>query len=86
MSFARPSRRYSDMMHITQVATVFVPVSDQDAALDFYVNTLGFEQRADFAYADGERWVEVGAARRGDAGRRSRGRARAARPGSRPGS
>ena len=38
---------------------MFVPVSDQDAALEFYVNTLGFEQRVDFAYADGERWVEV---------------------------
>jgi catechol 2,3-dioxygenase-like lactoylglutathione lyase family enzyme len=48
------------MTHITHVGPVFVPVSDQDAALDFYVNTLGLEQRADFAYADGERWVEVG--------------------------
>jgi catechol 2,3-dioxygenase-like lactoylglutathione lyase family enzyme len=48
------------MTHITQLATVFVPVSDQDAALEFYVNTLGFEQRVDFPYADGERWVEVG--------------------------
>ena len=48
------------MTHITHVGPVFVPVSDQDAALDFYVNTLGFEQRVDFAYADGERWVEVG--------------------------
>lgn len=48
------------MTYITHVGPVFVPVSDQDAALDFYVNTLGFEQRVDFAYADGERWVEVG--------------------------
>ena len=48
------------MTHITHVGPVFVPVSDQDAALAFYVNTLGFEQRVDFAYADGERWVEVG--------------------------
>jgi catechol 2,3-dioxygenase-like lactoylglutathione lyase family enzyme len=48
------------MTHITQLATVFVPVSDQGAALEFYVNTLGFEQRVDFPYADGERWVEVG--------------------------
>jgi catechol 2,3-dioxygenase-like lactoylglutathione lyase family enzyme len=47
------------MTHITQVATVLVPVSDQDRALAFYVETLGFEQRADFEYADGERWVEV---------------------------
>jgi len=47
------------MTHFKQVITVFVPVSDQGAALAFYVNTLGFEQRADFSYADGERWVEV---------------------------
>jgi catechol 2,3-dioxygenase-like lactoylglutathione lyase family enzyme len=45
--------------HITQAATVIVPVSDQDRALDFYVEVLGFEKRADFRYADGERWVEV---------------------------
>jgi catechol 2,3-dioxygenase-like lactoylglutathione lyase family enzyme len=47
------------MPQITQVATVYVPVSDQDRALAFYVERLGFEQRADFDYADGERWVEV---------------------------
>ena len=57
--FAGPVRSASGMTHFKQVITVFVPVSDQGAALDFYVNTLGFEQRADFAYAGGERWVEV---------------------------
>ena len=46
-------------MHVTQVATVMVPVTDQDRALAFFVDTLGFEKRADFEYADGERWVEV---------------------------
>jgi catechol 2,3-dioxygenase-like lactoylglutathione lyase family enzyme len=45
--------------HITQAATVIVPVSDQDRSLRFYVETLGFEQRTDFTYAGGERWVEV---------------------------
>jgi catechol 2,3-dioxygenase-like lactoylglutathione lyase family enzyme len=44
---------------ITKVATVYIPVSDQDRALEFYVGTLGLEQRADFEYADGARWVEV---------------------------
>jgi catechol 2,3-dioxygenase-like lactoylglutathione lyase family enzyme len=44
---------------ITQAATVIVPVRDQDRAIAFYVETLGFEVRSDFAYADGERWVEV---------------------------
>src|SRR4051794_4286193 len=40
-------------------ATAFVPVSDQERALAFYVQTLGFGQGTDFTYADGERWLEV---------------------------
>ena len=44
---------------ITQVGTVFVPVSDQERALEFYVGTLGFEKRVDFTYGGGLRWVEV---------------------------
>jgi catechol 2,3-dioxygenase-like lactoylglutathione lyase family enzyme len=43
----------------TQVATVFVPVADQERALRFYVDTLGFEKRVDFVYGDAVRWVEV---------------------------
>jgi catechol 2,3-dioxygenase-like lactoylglutathione lyase family enzyme len=45
--------------HITHTSTVIVPVADQDRAIEFYVDTLGFEKRAEFPYADGERWVEV---------------------------
>lgn len=45
--------------HMTQVATVFVPVADQDRALSFYVDTLGFEKRADFVYGESHRWIEV---------------------------
>ena len=45
--------------HITQVGTVIVPVSNQDRALDFYLDTLGFEKRIDTPYGEGERWVEV---------------------------
>jgi catechol 2,3-dioxygenase-like lactoylglutathione lyase family enzyme len=44
---------------IRQVGTVFVPVADQDRALKFYVEKLGFEKRADFAYGEGSRWIEV---------------------------
>jgi catechol 2,3-dioxygenase-like lactoylglutathione lyase family enzyme len=44
---------------IKHVGTVIVPVSDQDRALDFYVEKLGFEKRTDAAYGDGDRWVEV---------------------------
>ena len=45
--------------HITRVATVFVPVADQDRAIAFYVDTLGWELRGDFPYGGGLRWVEV---------------------------
>jgi catechol 2,3-dioxygenase-like lactoylglutathione lyase family enzyme len=45
---------------INQVGTVFVPVSDQERALAFYVGTLGFEKRVDFPYGDdAHRWIEV---------------------------
>jgi catechol 2,3-dioxygenase-like lactoylglutathione lyase family enzyme len=44
---------------IAQASTVIVPVSDQERALDFYVQTLGFEKVLDFDYTDGERWIEV---------------------------
>ena len=35
-------------------------VSDQDRALDFYTNVLGFEQRVDSPTPDGPRFVTVG--------------------------
>jgi catechol 2,3-dioxygenase-like lactoylglutathione lyase family enzyme len=44
---------------ITQVGTVIVPVSDQDRAIDFYIDKLGFEKRTDMPFGDGDRWVEV---------------------------
>lgn len=44
---------------ITQVGTVIVPVSDQDSAIAFYVEKLGFEKRVDTPFGRGERWVEV---------------------------
>lgn len=44
---------------ITQVATVLIPVSDQDDALEFYTAKLGFEKRADIPFGKGDRWVEV---------------------------
>ena len=45
--------------HITKLATAMVPVSDQDAALAFYTEKLGFEKRVDVPYGEGERWIEV---------------------------
>jgi catechol 2,3-dioxygenase-like lactoylglutathione lyase family enzyme len=47
------------MPHITQLATVTVPVTDQDVALAFYTSKLGLEVRQDFTYETGERWLEV---------------------------
>jgi catechol 2,3-dioxygenase-like lactoylglutathione lyase family enzyme len=44
---------------ISEVGTVFVPVADQDRALQFYLDKLGFEKRGDFPYGEGSRWVEV---------------------------
>ena len=45
--------------HIADVRTVGVPVTDQDAALEFYVEKLGFEKQMDAQLGEGERWVEV---------------------------
>lgn len=45
---------------ITKVATVMVPVKDQDRAIDFYVSKLGLEKRVDVPFGQGDRWVEVG--------------------------
>jgi catechol 2,3-dioxygenase-like lactoylglutathione lyase family enzyme len=43
-----------------KVATVIIPVADQDQAVDFYVNKLGFEKRVDVPFGPGHRWIEVG--------------------------
>jgi catechol 2,3-dioxygenase-like lactoylglutathione lyase family enzyme len=44
---------------IAKVSTVFVPVSNQDEALKFYTEKLGFEIRTDAAYEENQRWLEV---------------------------
>jgi catechol 2,3-dioxygenase-like lactoylglutathione lyase family enzyme len=44
---------------ITRVGTIILPVVDQDRALEFYVDTLGFETRMDGPFGDGQRWIEV---------------------------
>src|SRR5207253_10607047 len=50
----------SAKLHITEIGRVAVPAADQDRALEFYVDTLGFELRADNTFADGKmRWIEV---------------------------
>jgi len=44
---------------ITDVRTVGIPVADQDRALAFYLEKLGFEKRMDVPFRPGERWIEV---------------------------
>jgi lactoylglutathione lyase len=46
-------------MPITGVRTVSIPVDDQDAALRFYVGTLGFTVARDNPTPDGGRWIEL---------------------------
>jgi catechol 2,3-dioxygenase-like lactoylglutathione lyase family enzyme len=50
----------ADMPQLTRVGRVVVPVADQDLAIAFYVDRLGFTVVADVPFGDGERWVEVG--------------------------
>ena len=44
---------------IIDVRTVAVTVTDQDRALTFYVDTLGFEKRLDAPISPTMRWIEV---------------------------
>src|SRR5437867_469150 len=44
---------------ITDMRTVGVPVVDQDRAVGFYVDKLGFEKRLDVPMGEGTRWIEV---------------------------
>ena len=45
---------------LEQIFYTTMLVSDQDRALDFYTNVLGFEQRVDNPTPDGLRFVTVG--------------------------
>ncbi|HET9733376.1 MAG TPA: VOC family protein [Acidimicrobiales bacterium] len=47
-------------LRANKIASVIVPTADQDGAVEFYVNKLGFEKRVDVPFGDGHRWIEVG--------------------------
>ncbi len=47
------------MTKIDGVQIVSVPVGDQERSRAFYVDTLGFELRADDTWGEGMRWIEV---------------------------
>ena len=47
------------MTTITDVRTIGVTIADQDDAVAFYVDTLGFEKRLDAPISPTVRWIEV---------------------------
>jgi lactoylglutathione lyase len=47
------------MATITKLGRVLVPVKDQDEAIRFYTETLGFTLTSDVPFGEGDRWVEV---------------------------
>jgi catechol 2,3-dioxygenase-like lactoylglutathione lyase family enzyme len=50
----------STQLHLTTIGRIVVPSADQDRALEFYRDTLGFAVRTDLTFADGKmRWIEV---------------------------
>ena len=44
---------------LTSVGTITVQVTDQDKALEFYTQKLGFEVRTDQPTGPDQRWIEV---------------------------
>src|SRR5256714_5487151 len=46
-------------MTITHVQVLSVPVTDQERARDFYVDTLGFDLVADNPMGPDQRWIQV---------------------------
>lgn len=49
----------STKTRVNRINTIVIPVSDQDGAIEFYVEKLGLEKRTDVAFGNGYRWVEV---------------------------
>lgn len=44
---------------ITNISLITLWVTDQDEARDFYVEKLGFQEKADVRMGDGFRWVTI---------------------------
>jgi catechol 2,3-dioxygenase-like lactoylglutathione lyase family enzyme len=44
---------------ISKLGVVVIPITDQERAIEFYVDTLGFEKRVDVPMGGDYRWVEV---------------------------
>ena len=54
--------KLASKLNLSQVGRVCVTVADTDRAIDFYVDTLGFEKVVDVPMGDAGRWVEVSVA------------------------
>jgi catechol 2,3-dioxygenase-like lactoylglutathione lyase family enzyme len=51
--------KIASKLNLEQVGRVCVTVADTDRAIDFYVDTLGFEKVVDVPMGPDMRWVEV---------------------------
>jgi catechol 2,3-dioxygenase-like lactoylglutathione lyase family enzyme len=51
----------STKSRVSKIATVIIPVADQDRQIEFYVDKLGLEKRVDIPFGGQYRWVEVAA-------------------------
>jgi catechol 2,3-dioxygenase-like lactoylglutathione lyase family enzyme len=51
--------KVASRLNLTQVGRVCITVADTDRAIDFYVDTLGFEKVVDVPMGEAMRWVEV---------------------------
>jgi catechol 2,3-dioxygenase-like lactoylglutathione lyase family enzyme len=51
--------KLASKLQLQKVGRVCVTVADTDRAIDFYVDTLGFEKIVDVPMGPGMRWVEV---------------------------
>ncbi|MCW2526613.1 MAG: hypothetical protein JWM76_1473 [Pseudonocardiales bacterium] len=54
-----PTGPASGTTQLRGIASVVIPVTDQDRALTFYRDILGFDTRQDATYGAGIRWLEV---------------------------
>ena len=42
-----------------KIANLIMPTADQDRALAFYTEIVGFEKRTELSFGGGLRWIEV---------------------------
>jgi predicted enzyme related to lactoylglutathione lyase len=56
---SRRGTRQRRLRVIEGVGQVIIEVANQDRAVEFWTNTVGFELARDAPYGDGRRWIEV---------------------------